>query len=693
MAVSREFLVKLVGDAKQLISTFDKVGKEANATLGKGGLGGKLAGLLPSFKTISIAGTAAFGAVTAAAGLAVKAAAEDAESQARLAQALKTTFGESQNLVAATERFIASMSQAAAVADDQLRPSMTTLIRATGDMRQSQELLKLALDISAGSGRDLEAVTIGLARASQGQFTALTRLGVPLDQNAVKTKNFEAVTRQLADTFEGAAAASADSAQGKFRAFRIAVDELQEQFGRYLLPVLSDVVDYLTKTLIPAISMAVETFRSRGVKEALAVFVAAFGDAGIGILNVLEKTAAGIQGFLNGVIVSVKLAFDIITLDIVGAIKNAANFEKELAARTAAAGSAFDSFRDSVAQAAKRLDIIAAGPMDVVERRLAQTERNAKGAAGGLDEFGDGADGAGRRAGGAADKVKKFKDRLQDYTQAVKSAKSASDAFGRSQERVGDARSSLAQADMELAKAQDELARAQQGGSPDEIATAQRRLAAAERGLERAKFGQEEAIIAVREAERRLAEVRLDPESTPDAIRLAEIDLAEAKFRVADAEDNQIEVANGLAEARRQLRIATEGLREGDAELLPFQAAVEELTRRQTEAADAYTKAVNEQTEALNEYMEALRQMEAFGNLVPKFSANNPVTGLIPLPPSEPQGFSFDERIARMAGVGNLNITVDSSIINPQQVGQEIADYLREWTLGGGSLAGFVGTR
>ncbi|NBT27458.1 MAG: hypothetical protein EBT09_13135, partial [Actinobacteria bacterium] len=234
MAVSREFLVKLVGDAKQLIGTFDKVKSEAQSSLGSGGLGGKLSSLLPSFKTISIAGTAAFGAVSAAAGLAVKAAAEDAQSQALLAQALETTFGKSEQLVASTERFISETSKAAAVADDQLRPALSTLVRATGDLTQSQKLLEVALNISAGTGRDLEQVTLGLARASQGQFTALTRLGVPLDQNAVKAKDFDGVLRTLSNTFEGAAAASADSAQGRFRAFGIAVDELQEQFGALL---------------------------------------------------------------------------------------------------------------------------------------------------------------------------------------------------------------------------------------------------------------------------------------------------------------------------------------------------------------------------------------------------------------------------------------------------------------------------
>jgi hypothetical protein len=685
MAVSREFLVKLVGDAKSLISTFDKVGKEATATLGKGGLGGKLMDLLPSFKTISIAGTAAFGAVSAAAGLAVKAAAEDAESQARLAQALNTTFGESKQLVAATEEFITSMSQAAAVSDDQLRPAMTTLVRATGDLKQSQDLLKLALDISAGSGRDLETVTIALARASQGQVSALTRLGVPLDQAAVKTKDFEAITRTLADTFEGAAAASADSAQGRFRAFGIAVDELREQFGEMLLPALTDVTDYLTRTVIPAFSMAIEAFRSQGVKSALAVFVAAFGQAGIAILDQLEGVAVGVYKFMEGVVATLSPLFAAIDLvrSVLALGKPIESIQAGIARRTQEVQGAFDGFRDSVSQASKRLEVIAAGPMDVVERRLAQVGRTARGTKSDLGDLGDEAGRTGGKTKKAADDVKTFQERLKDYTSAVKSAKSASDAFGRSQERASEARVSLADADKALAKAQEDLAKAQQGGSPEQIAAANRRVAAAERTVARAKFDVEESVIAVRDAERELAELRQDPEATPDQIRKAEIRLAEAKFAVVDAEDRQIEVATDLTEARRQLRIATEGLREGDEELIPFQAAVEDLTKRQTDAAKRYKEALEEQTEALQEYTEALAALQAVAATVPKVAGANPVTGLIPVPPTPVS----DQRIMPETAATTVVVNVTAGIGgNAYQVGKEIIEVLDQYTSVAGPL-------
>jgi chromosome segregation ATPase len=336
-----------------------------------------------------------------------------------------------------------------------------------------------------------------------------------------------------------------------------------------------------------------------------------------------------------------------------------------------------------VLQASKRLEIIAQGPMDVVERRLAQVGRVAKGTKTSLDDLGDGAEGAGRKSGKAADDVKTFQERLKDYTAAVKSAKSASDAFGRSQERASDARVSLADADKALAKAQEDLAKAQQGGSPEQIAAANRRVAAAERTVARAKFDVEESVIAVRDAERELAELRQDPEATPDEIRKAEIRLAEAKFQVVDAEDRQIEVTTDLTEARRQLRIATEGLREGDEELIPFQTAVEDLTKRQTDAAKRYKEALEEQTEALDEYRAALQALAEIAATLPKYSSKNPIEGLIPLPIEPLSGQRKMDETSTTSVVVNVTAGIGG---NAYQVGKEIIEVLDQYTSVAGPL-------
>ena len=115
----------------------------------------------------------------------VKAAIEDEQAQLRLASALKTATGATDAQIKATEDMILQTSLATGVADDQLRPSLDRLVRSTQDVTKAQKLQQLALDIAAGTGKDLAAVTEALGKAYDGNLGALKRIGVPLDENIV----------------------------------------------------------------------------------------------------------------------------------------------------------------------------------------------------------------------------------------------------------------------------------------------------------------------------------------------------------------------------------------------------------------------------------------------------------------------------------------------------------------------------
>lgn len=186
------------------------------------------------------AATAAIGAVTAELVRAVKAAADDQKSQEQLKIALENTVGANKSQVAAVEDSVTALMYQTATADDDLRPALSKLVRATQDVTQAQSLLKLALDISAGSGRDLTSVSTALSRAALGNFTALTRLGIPLDQNAIKAKDLDGVLSGLASSFAGAATKNAQTFEGQLKNLKIAVGELEENVGKQLIPILSD---------------------------------------------------------------------------------------------------------------------------------------------------------------------------------------------------------------------------------------------------------------------------------------------------------------------------------------------------------------------------------------------------------------------------------------------------------------------
>lgn len=200
-------------------------------------------------KATSPAGLAAIAGAATTAAYAIydmaNAAADDQKSQTILATALRNTTGATDKQIAAVESLITAMQMAAGISDTDLRTGFQNLARATRDVEESQRLLALATDISVGTGRDLSSVTTALARAYQGQFGALTRLGIPIDENILKTKDFNAVTGILADTFNGSAANAAETYAGRMAITTEKINEAKESIGTALIPVVESFVELL----------------------------------------------------------------------------------------------------------------------------------------------------------------------------------------------------------------------------------------------------------------------------------------------------------------------------------------------------------------------------------------------------------------------------------------------------------------
>jgi hypothetical protein len=214
-------------------------------------------GLSGTAKTAAIA----FGVVGAASIKfgkdAVTAAAADQKAQLKLAQTLQNVTGATDAAIAATEQFITAQQFATGVSDSELRPALENLVRATGDVTKAQELLKLGLDVSAGSGRDLEAISLALARAQGGQFTGLQRLGIIIPENIKKSKDFGKVQEYLNGLFGGQAAVAAGTYEGKLKILRERLGEVQESLGGALIPVLTGFADKILRDVMPSIEVFV----------------------------------------------------------------------------------------------------------------------------------------------------------------------------------------------------------------------------------------------------------------------------------------------------------------------------------------------------------------------------------------------------------------------------------------------------
>lgn len=183
-----------------------------------------------------------------------KAAADDAAAATQLANALKQGAGATDAQVASTERWITAQGKALGVSDDELRPALAKLARATGSVGKAQKLAALGMDIAAGSGKSLDSITSALAKAQTGSMTGLAKLGIATKDAAGNTRSLADIQAELAKKYKGAAKAAASTDAGKAKIMAVQFQELQEQIGAKLLPVMSKlvtvglkVVDWISK--------------------------------------------------------------------------------------------------------------------------------------------------------------------------------------------------------------------------------------------------------------------------------------------------------------------------------------------------------------------------------------------------------------------------------------------------------------
>jgi hypothetical protein len=196
--------------------------------------------------TKNLLGPALLGATVAAGALAVKLGVDGVQAAAADEAAAQSLAKTLDNLGLAhdtgpVEGYIDALQRETGVADDELRPAFDRLVRSIGDTAKSQDALQLALDVSAGSGKSLEAVAQALGRAYDGNTAGLSRLGAGIDAAVLKTGDMEAITASLAATFSGQAAVAADTFQGRLNRVQVAADEVKEAFGYGLLSNLDSV--------------------------------------------------------------------------------------------------------------------------------------------------------------------------------------------------------------------------------------------------------------------------------------------------------------------------------------------------------------------------------------------------------------------------------------------------------------------
>ena len=188
---------------------------------------------------------AALAGLAAVAAVSVKAAIEDEAAQAQLAKTLQNVTGATNDQIAAVEASITAMQMQLGVADSELRPAFASLTRGTKDLGEANKALALALDISAATGENLQSVSDALALAYGGNTKALAKLSPELKTMIANGASLDQVMATLSKTFGGSAAVAANTAEGQFKRFNVAIGEAKESIGKALLPAIEAILPLL----------------------------------------------------------------------------------------------------------------------------------------------------------------------------------------------------------------------------------------------------------------------------------------------------------------------------------------------------------------------------------------------------------------------------------------------------------------
>mgnify|MGYP000243558126 CR=1 FL=1 len=321
---SRTLKLSILADVDQLKKSLAQANGDVDDSSSKMGEFSKKAGL-----AFAAAGAAAAAYAVKIGVDGVKAAIEDEAAQVKLANALKSATGATQAQIAATEDQILKMSLATGVSDSKLRPALQRIALSTNDLSKAQDLLSVALDVSTSTGKPLEAVANAIGKAYDGNTAALGKLGIGLSSAELKTMSFTDVQKKLTDLFGGAAAANAETYQGRLDRLKVTFDEAKETIGYKLLPIIQKLVDFIVSEVVPALGKFADFFKPitdaiDKNKESFTEFIGfiqkyvvpvlvtvlggAFkvvGEIAGGIINVIGAVISGLNSLISGAVAGI----------------------------------------------------------------------------------------------------------------------------------------------------------------------------------------------------------------------------------------------------------------------------------------------------------------------------------------------------------------------------------------------------
>jgi hypothetical protein len=731
MAGERTFVLKFIGDAGSAVAAFKKLQTEGEKATGA--LGTQSKQLENIFKQVTIAAAAGFASGVALMTSSVNAALQAQAEQTRLATILRQTVDASDSQIESLNFQAEALQRVGVVSAGTTSVVQSQLATFDLSVDTIKRLTPAILDYvtaekgAAASTEEFKSMTNGLAQALQGNFASLTKSGFVLDantkeliKNGTEAQRSAALVEVLNSTYEGFNETLRDTPEGQMQALRNSFNDLQTSLGQLLLPALAAVLPLfqalatfaqqhstifgglvITFTAVAGAVLLYATYlkllplRIAAVAAAQAIWNALLiaNPLGLFIAGVAALTLViiTVTGNLEGLYIATKKIVNgfnsllniILPLDI--PMMNVSKRTEEIAQtqhRSIPIAEQIGIKYLEIAGACREiLKVPIAKQLETQADRLTQLAFSLGVTKVSYGQFNKATGGASKAVETAAEKMKK-------YTDALKQSEVASKSYTRSQKATADAQKSLNSANTDLAAAQDRFnkAVAGYGADSDEAKAAQKELSKAQRNVEQAGYRVEESVFAVRDAEKKLAELRADPTSSAQAIRQAEIELAQAKLSVKEATEAQEEATNGLADAQFILNEAVNGAVEGSDLYNKLLKEVDDAKERQISASERLANAVDAETEAYERLAEAIKAAT-------DAAKNTGKPGLtIPTFPTGVVDPSTATRTATPTGSNGNQYIINTGIgTNGVEAGRQIVEVLQQYSrIAGGNFLEFA---
>lgn len=216
-------LGKVGGNVSKANNKFEALGK----TLGVG------------LKIASGVAIASIGAIGATMALSIKKASESQKEMQMVMNTLKNTSEETgisfDELSTKTKELSQQMLQLG-YDDEDTAKSFARLTQVTKDTALGQDYLNATMDLARARNLDLETATTQMILAMQGSGRVLKQFGIDVEDGATKAEILSAVQAKVA----GQAESYANTFVGSQERMKVAIDNLWERIGMFLLPAVTE---------------------------------------------------------------------------------------------------------------------------------------------------------------------------------------------------------------------------------------------------------------------------------------------------------------------------------------------------------------------------------------------------------------------------------------------------------------------